>query len=123
MNVRKNGDWESWEKFFLTGVAETSEEATETAKEILKLKSELEKIISGSNNANYGRVLNFLFTNPVTSKPEISNKLGIVAPTVGKIVDDMCQKKILVDITPKKKRYKKYSFKKYVDLLNNGTEI
>ena len=40
MDVRKKGDWESWIKFFLKGVAEVADEATFSASAILKLKEE-----------------------------------------------------------------------------------
>lgn len=35
--VRLQGSWESWMEFFLTGVAETAEQATSTAKELMIL--------------------------------------------------------------------------------------
>ena len=35
MAVGEAGDWEGWIKFFLRGVAETAEEATETARAIV----------------------------------------------------------------------------------------
>ena len=34
MDVRTKGDWEGWIKFFLKGIAEVSDEATSTAKEM-----------------------------------------------------------------------------------------
>jgi Fic family protein len=36
-NVRNEGDWESWLKFFMVGVKETSEQAVETAKSLVSL--------------------------------------------------------------------------------------
>jgi Fic family protein len=38
MAIRNSGDWESWLRFFLTGVAQTAEEATATARAILELR-------------------------------------------------------------------------------------
>src|SRR5579884_3180227 len=40
MAIRNSGDWESWLGFFLTGVAQTAEEATATARAILDLREE-----------------------------------------------------------------------------------
>jgi Fic family protein len=37
-NIRANGDWEIWLKFFLTAVSEVSLEATETARQIVTLR-------------------------------------------------------------------------------------
>jgi Fic family protein len=41
MKVRRDGDWETWVKFFLKGIAEVSDEATKTAREIIQLKENL----------------------------------------------------------------------------------
>lgn len=123
MNVRINGDWESWIKFFLKGISSVSTEAINTTKEILNLKEECENKIGSLNNANYSNCLNYLFEYPVVTKTMLSEKLNIAAPTVARIVEKMCSLGILKDITPYKKRYKKYSFHKYLSILNRGTEI
>ena len=41
MKVRTEGDWERWIRFFLNGVSLTSEEASNTAREIIKLKDDM----------------------------------------------------------------------------------
>jgi Fic family protein len=41
MKVRREGAWEDWIKFILVGVSETSQEAANTAREIIKLKDVL----------------------------------------------------------------------------------
>ncbi len=123
MDVRLKGDWESWIKFFLKGVSTVSTEAINTAKEILKLKEECENKIGSFNNANYTNCLNYLFEYPVITKTMLIDKLNIAAPTVGRIVDKMCELQILKDITPNKQRYKKYSFNQYLSILNRGTEL
>jgi Fic family protein len=38
--IREKGDWEDWLAFFLRGVAETADEATWTARDILNLRDE-----------------------------------------------------------------------------------
>lgn len=123
MNVRLNGDWESWIKFFLKGVASVSDEAANTAKDILALKADCENRLSGTNNRNYMRLLELLFQYPSITKNEVSEHLGIAVPTAGRLVDDFCEYNILTDATPDKQRYKRYVFKSYVMLLNRGTEL
>lgn len=48
--MRFNGDWENWIKFFLKGVAVTSDEATGSAKAILSFKSKYSKILYDLHN-------------------------------------------------------------------------
>ena len=45
MDVRTKGDWEGWVKFFLRGVANVSDEATEAAKQIITLKTMYSKVL------------------------------------------------------------------------------
>jgi Fic family protein len=44
--IRKDGDWEGWLKFFVLGVYEVSREATETARNILRLREEHRWLLS-----------------------------------------------------------------------------
>ena len=122
MEIRNTGDWEQWIKFFLRGIAETSEEAISTAKEILSLKKVCEDMIVKSNN-NYRQLLDFLFISPVTDKQEVAEKLNVSQPTANRIVEQFCELGILVDQRPESKRYKKYAFTKYLAILSRGTEV
>ncbi len=123
MDVRKKGDWESWIKFFLQGIASVSDEATNSAKDILNLKKEYEETLSKYNNQNYFNLLELLFENSVITKQTVSQKLGISLPTANKAIDVFCNENILVDIDPGKQRYKRFAFSKYMSILNRGTEI
>lgn len=122
MVVRKTGDWEQWIKFFLRGIAETSEEAISTAKEILALKKVCEDMIVRSNN-NYRQLLDLLFRVPVIDKQEVAEKLNVSQPTANRIVEQFCELGILVDQKPDSKRYKRYAFTKYLAILSRGTEL
>ena len=70
MNVRKNGDWETWLKFFLKGIAETSDQAIETAKKILELKAKLSDLFKSVSKRrdNYQLLIDDLFENLGHSK-------------------------------------------------------
>lgn len=123
MDVRKNGDWEGWIKFFLKGIAEVSEEATITAKEILDLKNDIEKQLGDTNSTNALALVDLLFEKPIITKQEVEERLKIAQPTAGRLVERFCELGILVDNTPTKKRYKEYKFSKYLELLNRGMEL
>ena len=125
MDVRKKGDWESWIKFFLKGIAEVADEATNSASAILKLKEEYTKLLyerDGGNN-HYQRLLDTLFEQPFIKRTDISELLGVSNPTAGNLIDAFCEMKILIDCDPQKQRNKMYAFDKYLDILNKGTEL
>ncbi len=122
MDVRLNGDWESWIKFFLKGVAFVADEAISTAKEILQLRERcLSKI--ANQNTNFIKLLDRLFEDPVITKKEAAEFLDVATGTAGSIVDSFCNMDILKDTTPEKQRYKKYIFGEYFELLRHGTDI
>lgn len=125
MDVRKKGDWESWIKFFLRGVAEVAEESTNSARSILKLREECaDKLYSREgNNSNYQRLLNILFERPYIQRNDVVELLSVSNPTAGNILDAFCSIGILEDLTPSKSRNKLFVFSQYISILNKGTEL
>ena len=123
--VRFEGDWEGWIKFFLRGVAETADEATGAAKAILNLKAKYSKKLYevDNGNSNYQRLLDLLFENPIVSKKQIAKLLNVSEPTGASICTDFERLGILIDATPEKKRYKRYRFIEYLEILQKGTEL
>ena len=122
MEIRVRGDWERWIKFFLKGISEVSDEATQSAKEIINLKEHCTSLLSGSSSAHLS-LLDYLFESPVISKSDLPDKLGVSYPTISSIVDHFNELGILIDTTPDKTRNKRFVFGKYIAILNRGTEI
>lgn len=122
MEIRVHGDWERWIKFFLKGISEVSDEATQSAKEIINLKEHCTSLLSGSSSAHLS-LLDYLFESPVISKSDLPDKLGVSYPTISSIVDHFNELGILIDTTPDKTRNKRFVFGKYIAILNRGTEI
>jgi Fic family protein len=46
MAIRNDGNWEGWLKFFVRGVFEVSQKATETARSIVRLREEHRRVLS-----------------------------------------------------------------------------
>ncbi|MCK4357472.1 MAG: Fic family protein [Candidatus Cloacimonetes bacterium] len=124
MDVRLKGDWESWLKFFLQGVIEVSEEATNTAKEIIGLKEILtKKLFVGKITSIYAvSLLDMLFHKPLISVNDIINELNIYKQTANDLIKKFEKIGILQEITGKQ-RYRKYLFSNYIEIIKRGTEI
>lgn len=125
MAVRLNGDWEGWIKFFLKGIAFVSDEAVNSAKEIITLRTAGAKLLSEiyPNNNNHQRLYELLFTLPVITRKDVKDLLKVSAPTANLIVDGFLQHGILSDMQPGKKRNKRYIFTDYIVILQRGTEL
>lgn len=125
MDVRKKGDWENWIKFFLKGIAEVADEATNSASAIINLKEDYTKLLYQREGINsyYPQLLDILFEHPFIKRTDVSELLGVSNPTAGNLIDAFCQMGILVDRDPNRMRNKMYAFDKYLAILNKGTEL
>jgi Fic family protein len=124
MKVRTDGAWEEWIKYFLIGVSDTSEEAANSAREIIQLKDKLiAELYKNSIASIYAvRLIDLLFKTPLISTKEIIDKLKISKEAANELVKKFEKIHILKEITGKQ-RYKKYSFKQYIEIIARGTKV
>lgn len=124
MKVRKDGAWEKWIKFFLHGVNETSREAANTARNIIKLKEALiTKLYEHSISSIYAiKLIDFLFETPIISGNDVIKKLKISKESANELIKKFEKSSILKEITGKQ-RYKKFIFKEYINIIAKGTRL
>lgn len=124
MKIRLDGDWEGWLKFFLEGVKEISEEAANSAKEIIILKDTILKTLFDKKVSSIYAVesLNLLFRKPIITSEELVKELGVSKETASQIIKRFEKIRILKEISGKK-RYKKYIFSDYINIIKRGTEL
>ncbi len=122
-NVRIRGDFEEWIKFFIEGICEISEDATMSIQKIVELKkNDMEKIRSFSkgNISNLLSVYDYLLKHPFLESDDVRDLLDLSKPTINKILDNLTELGIL-ELVEEKKRYRQFVYKKYVDILSEGT--
>jgi Fic family protein len=123
-NVRIKGDFEEWIKFFIEGICEISEDAIMSIQKIVELKkNDTEKIRSFAkgNISNLLSVYDYLLKHPFIEADDIKDLLDLSKPTINKILDNLTELGILELVDEEKKRYRQYVYKKYVDILSEGT--
>ncbi len=119
MAIRNSGDWESWLRFFLTGVAETAEEATLTARAILDLREEHRRLIQETTSGVNGlRLLDLLFQRPLVHVNLAKDTLDISFVTAGKLIEQLERLEILEEITGRK-RDRIFRYTPYVGLFRD----
>lgn len=125
MRVRFHGEWEEWVKFFLKGVAEVSDEATDSAERIIRMKESFTDLVRRqAPSASYMvPILDFLFENPIVSRKDIVEKFHISSPTAKLTLETFCDLGILRDADQDKQKNKRYHFQPYLDVLEKGTEL
>lgn len=121
--VRQQGDWEAWLAFFLEGVAETSAQATNAAREILALfETDRRRIETlGRAAASALRVHQLFQKRPILSVPTAARHLGLSIPTIRKSVAHLQDLAILRETTGRQ-RGQTFAYEAYLAILNSGTE-
>jgi len=119
MAIRHSGDWESWLRFFLTGVAQTAEEATATARAILELREEHRRRIQEQTAGVNGlRLLDLIFERPLVHVNLVKDSLGISFVTANKLVEQLEGLGVVEEITGRK-RDRIFSYTPYVALFQD----
>jgi len=118
-NIHIKGDYESWIKFFLTGVIETAKEAVEIARYITVLReNDLHKIsVLGRTSENAMAIYEGLFDKPTISIEEAMAKLDISAATGGRLLERLCEEGILTNLD-NRKRKKVFVYQNYIDVFS-----
>ena len=122
-DVREDGGWERWLAFFLEGIAETSIQASNTAREIIELfdndRARIEDLGRPAGSAL--RVHQLVQRKPIISVPAAATQLGISAPTVRKSIHHLVDLGVLREASGKK-RGQTFVYDSYLDILTQGTE-
>jgi Fic family protein len=116
--AREKGDFESWIRFFLEGVAGVAEEACKVSNKIVSLKNkDKNRIIENYKETSKASIFyEKLFDRPIISINDISRIMNTTFPTA----DDICKKLVKLDILKEitgKERNKLFVYKQYLDIL------
>jgi Fic family protein len=121
--VRKEGDWEAWLEFFLEGVAETAEEAVQTARRLVKLfttdRSRIEK--QGRQTASLLRIHEALKQRPLATLSDAASRSGLSFPSTASAMEALVAMGLVRELTGKK-RNRVFTYDKYLAALSEGTE-
>lgn len=121
--VRERGAWEAWLEFFLSGVADTANQAFDAATRIVDLfKEDRERITAESDRAGSALRVHDLFQqNPYLTANRLVQQTGLSAPTVNAALADLERSGILEEITGRK-RGRVFSYRHYLAILSEGTD-
>lgn len=118
-NIHTNGDYETWIKFFLNGIIETSKESTNMARDIAALReNDLRKIsVLGRVSKNALTIYEGLFDKPTVNIEEVVEKLKTSYASAARLVDRLIEIGILSNLD-NRKRKKVFVYQSYMDIFN-----
>lgn len=119
--VRISGDWESWLLFFVDAVAETANQAVNTAQQLKQLRQvDRDRLSSlGRIAPSAQQVLDVLFEYPIANINTLVEHGKISAATAGKVMDKLAQPELaLVRELTGQKRNRVFAYSAYIEILN-----
>ncbi len=122
--VRTHGDWEAWLDFFLRGVEETANQATETARRLIQLfqQDRARLHAEGRKGLSALKLHEILQKNPVITVPRLVAKFNFSAPTANSALRLLVELGLVREITGQK-RHRVFAYQEYLRTLNEGTEL
>lgn len=118
--VRDNGNWEDWLKFFLDGVACISIEATEIARKIVDLRERHRSLITenfGRIAANGLKVLEKLYSVPIITVKDIIVLTGTSYPAANQLMNKFVANNMLSEITGHS-RNRRFRYTDYIEIFS-----
>ncbi len=119
--TRTHGDWEAWLKFFLEGVADVANEATETARQIVQMREDhrgrlIENL--GRGAANGLKLLESMYQRPIFNVSGVADLLEITPQAANNLTDRFMRLELVEEVTGQK-RNRVFRYTRYVDLFSD----
>lgn len=120
-NVRTKNDLNQWLRYFLVGIAQTAETATQTLFNVMELKSQLESKINNSFGKRTSKatiLIQHLFKKPVIHINQVKDIIDTSYKTANDLVTAFVKADILKEMTGNH-RNRLFIFEEYFNLFLN----
>lgn len=121
--VREQGDWEAWLRFFAEGVRETAEGAVATARRLSdQFAQDLERVhAAGRGAGSAASVLTQFRERPLWTIVKLKEAIGLPVPTVTRAITAL-EELGMVRETTGRRRGRVYCYDACLRVLSEGTE-
>lgn len=120
--VRTDGNFEAWVKFFLEGIVIVSDQVVKTTKAIQQLeRRDIDRVLESNAGHTGVLLLRHLMKQPVVRVNDIEKVLKISYSKANTLVADMEKFGVLKQITTGR-RNRKFIYNEYVQILAEGTD-
>ena len=115
-NIRTNGEWDEWIKFFLATVTKQCEKYIGIISAINELyERHLDLACSMTHSANMVEIINALFKYPITQAKQIGATTNLPMTSINRYLGQLVENKILY--TDNKSRNRTYYYYDLLDIL------
>lgn len=121
--VRTDGNFEAWIRFFLDGIITVSRQVIDTTRRIQLLESQdSDRLVTANAGLHAIQLLRVLMKTPVLSVDQAAQQLGV---SYGKANDlfKLCEDMGIIRQITTGKRNRRFVYSDYLRILNEGTEL
>ncbi len=117
-DLKKNGSWELWIKFFLRSVIDAATHTNATIKNICRLEQNdyLRLLNKEFNSSASLKLFDLLFYRPIVSLSFITKEFNLNKQTANVVITKFLEEKILEEITGQQ-RNRLFAYKEYLDII------
>jgi len=122
--VREDGDWEGWVRFFMEGVAVTAEQAVTASRAILEVfDTDRRAMVDLGRHASAAmRVHEALKRRPIATIAQLAGDTGVSVPTATQALSNLERLGVVQEATGRR-RGRLFAYRRYLDVLNEGTSL
>jgi Fic family protein len=121
MDIRSNGAWENWIKFFLKAVSESADMANIAALEIHRLHQlDKDRIAQSQPTAYAIQVFNEFCRNPILNAAVLMERHSSTKPKISRALQHLSKLGIITEISGKQ-RNRQYAYSSYLQILVRDT--
>lgn len=121
--VRTDGNYEAWTRFFLEGVRDVSEMVLETTKRIQALeRADSDRLVAAGEGSHGLTLLRSLMKQPVVMANDVAKLVGVSYNKANTLLAS-CEKLGIVRQINQGRRNRRFMYQAYVDILAEGTEL
>ena len=120
--VRKNGNYEQWIRFFLLSITESANDAIESANRLSELHSRHNQMVTLKKRTaeRQSSFLRYLEQHPITTTQNVAEAFSLSYNTASRLIRQFMNLGILVETT-NRMRSRVYSYSDYLDILRKDT--
>lgn len=121
--VRVDGNFEAWTRFFLEGICDVSRMVLETTKRIQALERvDSDRLVAAGEGAHGINLLRGLMLQPVVTANDVARIVGVSYTKANSLIGS-CQRLDILRQVSQGRRNRRFVYQAYVDILAEGTEL
>jgi Fic family protein len=121
--VRTDGNFEAWVRFFLDGICSVSDMVVETTRRIQALeRNDSDRLVAAGEGAHGLTLLRALLRQPVVTVNDVARLVGISYSKANNLIA-LCEELGILQQLNRGRRNRRFGYREYIAILSEGTEV